>query len=86
MKPYAIFINTWNKHDVRLFDTLEEAKAEWDKICSHPHAIKTDGGKNVTHTNPKLGYLSNSYYTKHFQASWIPMGILDPNDLKASRL
>ena len=71
MKHYAIFINTWNKDDVRYFETIEEAQAEWEKICNHKDALKTDGGKNVIHTNPKLGYLSNLYYKTRYQASWL---------------
>lgn len=71
MKPYAIFKSTWNRDDVLLFDTIEEAMEEWDRICGHRDAVKTDGGKNVWHTNPKLGYLSNFYYRTRFQASWL---------------
>ena len=71
MKHYAISISTWNKDDVHYFDTLVEAQKEWENICNHKNAIKTDGGKNVIHTNPKLGYLSNSYYKTRYQASWL---------------
>lgn len=71
MKHYAIFIRTWNKDDVMYFDSLEDAHAEWDKISNHKNALKTDGGKNVTHTNPKLGYLSNFYYRTSYKASWL---------------
>lgn len=71
MKPFAIIIKTWNKEDVRFFDSLEEAQTEWNKICNHRHALKTDGGKNVCHTNPRLGYWSNFYYKTSYQASWL---------------
>lgn len=71
MKPYAIIIKTWNKDDVRFFDTFEEAQAEWETICNHKHALKTDGGKNVVISNPRLGYMSNLYYKTYYQASWL---------------
>ena len=71
MNRYAIIIRTWNKDDVMYFDSFEDAQAEWDKICNHKNAMKTDGGKNVVHTNPRLGYLSNFYYTTRYQASWL---------------
>lgn len=71
MKHYAIFISTWNKDDVRYFDSFEEAQAEWDKICSHKNALKTDGGKNVIIASSAPGYLNYLYSKTRYQASWL---------------
>lgn len=71
MKPYAIIIKTWNKDDVRFFDTLEEAQAEWDNICSHKNAVIADKGKNVTISSSAPGYLNYIYSKTSYQATWL---------------
>lgn len=69
-QAYAIFVSTWNKNETKTFGTIREAEKEWDKICANKYALKTDGGKNVVISNPRLGYLSNFYFTTHYQKSW----------------
>ena len=56
---YAIFISKWNEEDVKYFDNLDEAKAEWNKILADRNALETDGGKNVVVSDPRLPWLSN---------------------------
>ncbi len=70
-KKYVIFCKEWNKEYTLEFQTLEEAQKEWDRICSDRHALKSDGGKNVSLSYPELGWESNRYAKRSYQACWI---------------
>ena len=67
---YAIFINRWNKDETKLFDNLQEAQAEWDKICNHRHALITNKGKDVSISDPRQGGVGYIYSKVHYQKSW----------------
>ena len=67
---YAIFISYWNRDDVMLFDTLDEAQKEWEKIRSKRNARETDGGKNIVISDPKQGGVGIIYSKVWYQRSW----------------
>ena len=67
---FAIIVKYWNKDEVKFFETIEEAERAWEEVCNMKFALKTDGGKRVVVSNPRLGYLSNLYAKVSFQKSW----------------
>lgn len=67
---YAIIINYWNRQEVKLFENREDAEMTWGKICSHKHARKSNGGKNVRISDPKQGGVGIIYSTIDYQKSW----------------